>query len=281
MSAGLDHQQRQTLLHGVEEAGHQVLVIYQQDFSVETKADDSPLTEADLVANRFLTVMLQELTPEIPILSEESGMVPYETRRGWERYWLIDPIDGTKEFVKKNGEFTLNVALVENGVPVFGIVHAPVLATTWWGQQGEGAWKLHGSRNEAIRVRALPEDPEQSPWKVVGSRSHGAAAFQAFRSRLPRHECVSMGSSLKLCLVAEGEADLYPRLAPTSEWDTAAAHAVVTAAGGEVLDVTTLEPLRYNCQASVINPHFIVCGQYDERWVQALSYALDQTEANP
>lgn len=272
MREGLDHQQRQTLLHGVEAAGHQVLVIYQQDFTVETKADDSPLTEADLTANRMLTVLLQEVTPGIPVLSEESGMVPYEARRGWERYWLVDPIDGTKEFVKKNGEFTLNVALIERGVPVFGIVHAPVLATTWWGLRGEGAWKLHGNCNEAIRIRALP-DPEQSPWKVVGSRSHGALAFKTFRSRLPRHECVTMGSSLKLCLVAEGEADLYPRLAPTSEWDTAAAHAVVMAAGGDVLNAVTLEPLRYNRQASVLNPHFIVYGQYDERWVQALAHA--------
>lgn len=268
----LDHQRRQALLHGVEEAGHQVLILYQQGFTVETKADKSPLTEADLLAHRMLTGLLQDITPGVPVLSEESGMVPYETRRSWQRYWLVDPIDGTKEFISKNGEFTLNVALIEDGLPVFGMVHAPVRATIWWGHQGKGAWKRQGDCNEAIHVRALP-DPEQSPWKVVGSRSHGAAAFQMFRSRLPRHECVTMGSSLKLCLIAEGEADLYPRLGPTSEWDTAAAHAVVMAAGGEVFDAVTLEPLRYNRQASVLNPHFMVCGQYDERWAHALAHA--------
>lgn len=266
-------QQLHALLHRAEEVGHQVLVIYQQGFTVETKTDESPLTEADLLAHRMLTMLLGEITPGIPVLSEESDMVPYATRRGWQRYWLVDPIDGTKEFISKSGEFTLNVALIENGVPVFGMVHAPVMATTWWGQQGEGAWKRQGGCNQAIHARALP-DPEQSPWKVVGSRSHGASAFQMFRDRLPRHECMTMGSSLKLCLIAEGEADLYPRLGPTSEWDTAAAHAVVMAAGGEVLDAVTLEPLRYNRQASVLNPHFIVCGQYDERWAQALSHAV-------
>ncbi|HET8789862.1 MAG TPA: 3'(2'),5'-bisphosphate nucleotidase CysQ [Modicisalibacter sp.] len=274
------------LIDGVHDAGRQVMSIYRRDFDVETKSDNSPLTEADMASHHALVALLEDLTPHTPILSEESGEIPFATRKTWDRYWQLDPLDGTKEFIKRNGEFTLNVALIENGVPVFGIVHAPVLDTTWWGQQGlgacqqeKGAWKQQGNGPaQAITARALP-DPEQATWKVVGSRSHGAAAFEAFCKGLPRHECVTMGSSLKLCLVAEGSADLYPRLAPTSEWDTAAAQAVVTAAGGDVLNAHTLKPLRCNQQESVLNPFFIVCGQRDNRWEEALraSLAANQT----
>lgn len=265
---------RDPLLEGIWEAGRKVLEIYQRGFMVEAKADSSPLTEADLASHHALVALLERVTPQIPILSEESAEIPYSIRQAWSRYWLIDPLDGTKEFIKKSGEFTLNVALIEDGVPVFGIVYAPVLGTTWWGRQGEGAWKKEGDQEaQAIRARPLP-DPEKAPWYIVGSRSHGADEFEAFCARLPHHERVSMGSSLKLCLVAEGKADLYPRLAPTSEWDTAAAQAVVIAAGGEVLDATTLEPLRCNQQESVLNPFFIVCGQRDPRWEEALSSCL-------
>ncbi|MBB3229748.1 3'(2'),5'-bisphosphate nucleotidase CysQ [Halomonas stenophila] len=266
-------EQRQALLTGVEAAGWKVLEVYRRDFDVETKEDESPLTEADMASHHALVALLEGMTPELPTLSEESAEIPFSTRQSWERYWLIDPLDGTKEFIKKNGEFTLNVALIENGVPVFGIVHAPALGVSWWGQVGEGAWKVQGNQSTAIQVRDLP-DPEQAPWKVVGSRSHGSEEFEAFCSRLPHHERVSMGSSLKLCLVAEGEADLYPRLAPTCEWDTAAAQAVVIAAGGEVLNAQTFEPLRCNQQDSVLNPFFIVCGQRDERWEEALHASL-------
>ncbi|MDN3522106.1 3'(2'),5'-bisphosphate nucleotidase CysQ [Halomonas ramblicola] len=274
MTDFVTNELRSRLIEGVHAAGREVLTVYARDFEVETKDDQSPLTEADMASHHALVALLEAVTPEVPILSEESGEIPFETRRTWRRYWLIDPLDGTKEFIKKNGEFTLNVALVEEGVPVFGIVHAPVLETTWFGQQGQGAWKQHGDGScDPIATRQLP-DPEQAPWKVVGSRRHGAETFEAFCAGLPAHECVSMGSSLKLCLVAEGEADLYPRLAPTSEWDTAAAQAVVTAAGGEVLDAHTLEPLRCNQQDSVLNPFFIVCGQRDERWETALRGSL-------
>ncbi|XKE47497.1 3'(2'),5'-bisphosphate nucleotidase CysQ [Halomonas organivorans] len=265
---------RTRLIEGVHAAGLEVLEIYRRDFEVEAKADESPLTEADMASHRALVALLEELAPEVPVLSEESEEIPFATRRAWQRYWLIDPLDGTKEFIKKNGEFTLNMALVEGGVPVFGIVHAPVLETTWWGQSGQGAWKQARGESSPIWVQQLP-DPEVSPWKVVGSRSHGSAEFEAFCARLPAHERVSMGSSLKLCLVAEGAADLYPRLAPTSEWDTAAAQAVVTAAGGEVLNAQSLEPLRYNQQDSLLNPYFIVCCQRDERWEKALRNGLN------
>ena len=273
-----ERQRLDAIRAGIESAGREIVTIYRRDFEIETKADDSPLTEADMASHHALVDLLKIQTPEIPVLSEESGEIPYEMRGGWARYWLIDPLDGTKEFIKKSGEFTLNVALIENGVPVIGIVHAPALdkgVTTWWGQVGEGAWKqVKGEQPRAIHVRALP-DPEQEPWKVVGSRSHGAAEFETFCADLPNNQRVSMGSSLKLCLVAEGEADLYPRLAPTCEWDTAAAQAVVAAAGGEVLNAHTLEPLRCNQQDSMLNPFFIVCGQRDERWKQALANALN------
>lgn len=265
---------RRELLSGVNEAGRQVLDIYAQDFSVETKEDDSPLTQADMAAHRALSGLLQGLTPEIPVLSEESEDIPFATRRQWSSYWLIDPLDGTKEFIKKNGEFTLNLALIENGVPVFGIVYAPVLGTTWWGDAEIGAFKITDAGERPIHVRELPVADDQ-PWLVVGSRSHGSEPFEVFCAHLPTHERVSMGSSLKLCLVAEGAADLYPRLAPTCEWDTAAAQAVVTAAGGEVLDAETLDPLRCNQKDSTLNPFFIVCGQRSERWEVALRKSFE------
>ncbi|UYG05927.1 3'(2'),5'-bisphosphate nucleotidase CysQ [Halomonas sp. LR3S48] len=265
---------RARLIEGIHAAGRDVISIYERDFSIETKDDKSPLTEADMASHHALVDLLERIAPEVPVLSEESAEVTFATRKAWQRYWLIDPLDGTKEFIKKNGEFTLNVALIEDGVPVFGIVHAPVLRTTWIGQQGQGAWKQEGEGPcKAITVRQLP-DPGQQAWQVVGSRSHGSAEFEAFCADLPNHERVSMGSSLKLCLVAEGKADLYPRLAPTSEWDTAAAQAVVTAAGGEVLNAHTLEPLRCNQQESVLNPFFIVVGERDSRWESALRASL-------
>ncbi|WP_110665691.1 3'(2'),5'-bisphosphate nucleotidase CysQ [Salinicola halophilus] len=264
---------RQTLLDGVKAAGDAVLAIYHRDFDVETKADASPLTEADLAAHRALVALLSEVEPSLPLLSEESEAVDYAERASWSRYWLIDPLDGTKEFIKRNGEFTLNVALIEQGVPVFGIVHAPVLGVTWWGEQGEGAWKIIDGERTPIAPRSLPQADDEA-WRIVGSRSHGAEAFETFCAALPAHERVSMGSSIKLCLVAEGAADLYPRLAPTCEWDTAAAQAVVTAAGGEVLDATTLEPLRCNRGESLLNPFFIVCSRRDPRWESALATAL-------
>lgn len=278
----IDDATRRRLIAGVHEAGRRVLEIYEKDVDVEYKDDASPLTQADMAAHRALTALVEEMTPDVPVLSEESGDVPWEERRGWSRYWLIDPLDGTKEFIKKNGEFTLNVALVEDGEPIFGIVHAPVLSQTWIGQAGTGSVRLDGDEDAAptsIAVRPLP-GPGDGPWKIVGSRSHGSEEFEAFVGQLPEHERVSMGSSLKLCLVAEGEADLYPRLAPTSEWDTAAAQAVVTAAGGEVLRADTLEPLRCNQQESVLNPSFIVASARDGVWEDALVSTLSIAPEN-
>ncbi len=244
------------------QAGQAILAVYERAFSVQEKDDRSPLTEADLAAHRCIVAGLAALAPQLPVLSEESAAIPYATRRTWRRYWLVDPLDGTKEFIKRNGEFTVNIALVEDGVPVFGVVHVPVSGITYVGQAGSGAFRedADGQRHP-LRVTAR----RQTPLRVVGSRSHAGESLLAFLARVGPHEIVSMGSSLKLCLVAEGRADVYPRLGPTSEWDTAAAQAVVEAAGGRVTD-TALRPLRYNTKDSLLNPHFMVFGDRDADW---------------
>ncbi|MDZ7853013.1 MAG: 3'(2'),5'-bisphosphate nucleotidase CysQ [Halomonas sp.] len=277
----LDHDSIERLIAGVEAAGREIMTIYRREFAVEQKADDSPLTEADMAAHHALLELLERETPDIPVLSEESSEIPFATRRGWSRYWLVDPLDGTREFIAGNGEFTLNLALVEAGVPVFGIVHAPAQTegvVTWRGQVGEGAFRREGAGKNhhewPISVRELP-DPDSEPWQVVGSRRNGMQAFEIFCQALPAHTTQSVGSSLKFCQIAEGKADLYPRLAPTCEWDTAAAQAIVTAAGGQVLEAETLLPLRCNQQQSLLNPSFIACGQRDARWERALAKALE------
>ena len=250
----------------VKSAGQAILPIYEKPIEVSHKDDKSPLTEADLAAHHCLVDGLKRLYPDIPALSEESSETVKEQRLQWQRYWLIDPLDGTKEFIKKNGEFTVNLALIEDGVPVLGIVHAPVTGATYWGRAGAGAFLQQGEdKPRPISVAANPAAGEQ--WRVVGSRSHQSAEFSEFMQRLPQSDIVSMGSSLKLCLVAEGRAHLYPRLGPTSEWDTAAAQAVVEAAGGQVLEYPSLAPLRYNTRPdTLLNPWFIVCSQPHPDW---------------
>ncbi|MCC5794733.1 MAG: 3'(2'),5'-bisphosphate nucleotidase CysQ [Chromatiales bacterium] len=250
------------LLALTRRAGTEILKIYQSDFEVDLKADDSPLTAADRASHEVLVAGLSSLAPGVPIWSEESKTLPFAERRHWERFWLLDPLDGTREFIKRNGEFTVNVALVEGGVPVLGIVHVPVTGIDYLGLQGRGAERLDpGGSRMPIRVQV----PSAQPVRVVGSRSHRGSSLDAFLARLGPHEMVPMGSSLKLCLVAEGAADLYPRLGPTSEWDTAAAQAVVVAAGGQVLGLDG-EPLRYNQRDTALNPSFIVFGDGSRDW---------------
>lgn len=251
------------------QAGQAILEIYQRDAAVrvETKADDSPLTEADRRAHHVITGALQGLTPAIPVLSEESDEVPAAERRQWQTYWLVDPLDGTKEFINRNGEFTVNIALIMNGEPVLGVVHVPVSGITYTGLVGEGAWRYReGELPQSIVVRPVSKD---RPLQVVGSRRHGAEALEDMLEELRKHfpdvGLVSMGSSLKVCRLAEGEADLYPRLGPTCEWDTAAAHAVLRAAGGDIV-TADFEPLRYNAKDSLLNPHFIALGDPDFSW---------------
>ena len=246
-----------------ERAGRAILEIYDDPdgFDVERKDDGSPLTRADLAAHRILVDGLRALTPDVPVLSEESGDVPYAERAAWTRYWLVDPLDGTKEFVKRNGEFTVNVALIEvrdgAGVPVAGVVHVPVTGATYAGGEGLGAWRQADGTREPIST----EPPGDGPVRVVASRSHRNPATDAFiaglEARFGPVETASSGSSLKLCRVAEGAAHYYPRAAPTMEWDTAAAHAIVAAAGGVVWRYGTREPLRY-AKRNLLNPHFLV-----------------------
>jgi 3'(2'), 5'-bisphosphate nucleotidase len=244
-----------------KQAGAAILEIYQQDFDVYTKEDSSPLTEADLAAHNIIVDALQKLTPEIPVLSEESTKIPFETRSSWNRYWLIDPLDGTREFVNKNGEFTVNIALIDNHKPVMGVVYVPVTETTYFGTVGEGAFVERDGEISEISASSKAH----TPLRVAGSRSHAGESLKRFLAEVGAHQMLSMGSSLKLCLVAEGKADIYPRIGPTSEWDTGAAQAVVEAAGGMVTE-TNGEPLRYNCKDSLLNPYFLVFGDSSREW---------------
>jgi 3'(2'), 5'-bisphosphate nucleotidase len=247
----------QQIIQLARQAGEKILEVYErEDFGTRLKSDDSPLTEADLAAHHVIVDGLKVIDPDTPILSEESASIPWAERQQWTRYWLVDPLDGTKEFIKRNGEFTVNIALIEDHQPTLGVVHAPVLDRTYYTDQG-GAFKLNtgSSAAEKITVRHRQKD---ETWKVVGSRSHAGDSLVSFLEGLGAHGMVSMGSSLKLCLVAEGAAHIYPRLGPTSEWDTAASHAVVNAAGGEVVIADTDDSLRYNTKESLLNPFFIV-----------------------
>ena len=257
----------QKIIDIAHQAGSAIMAVYQQDFSVYEKQDSSPLTEADLASHRCIEQALREYTPDIPLLSEESAEGDIQQRQSWDRYWLIDPLDGTKEFIKKNGEFTVNIALIENHEPVMGVVYAPAIDTTYYGTLQGGAYCIRNGQKKRISICPPPQDSQG--WRVVGSRSHQSDDFVQFMQQLPQAELLPMGSSLKLCLVAEGKADLYPRLGPTSEWDTAAAHAVVKAAGGQVLEYPSLQPLRYNTKESLLNPWFIVCSWPSPCWAGA------------
>ncbi|TNI70281.1 3'(2'),5'-bisphosphate nucleotidase CysQ [Aeromonas media] len=233
-------------------AGDAILAIYRQPFAVEYKQDESPLTAADQGAHEVIVLALARLTPDIPVLSEESDAETMQARLGWSRYWLVDPLDGTKEFVSRNGEFTVNIALIEESRPVWGLVYAPVLDRLWYGGKGMGAWRVADGKREAIQTR--PHEAGQV-WRVVGSRNHLSQETLDYLAPFGEIELVSMGSSLKFCLIAEGGAELYPRLAPTCEWDTAAAQAVLEGAGGSVTQLDG-SALAYN-KPDILNPWFV------------------------
>lgn len=245
-----------------EQAGGAIMEVYQHsDFGVETKQDNSPVTAADLAAHRLIEAGLNRLNPTIPQLSEEaSDCTDFAQRRHWPLYWCIDPLDGTKEFIHRNGEFTVNIALVEHGKPVLGMIHLPAQGITYWGGDRVGAWKKE-SNGTVHRIHTRPLGRELI---VAASRRHGQERNDALLEKLSAHfdqvSCIASGSSLKMCLIAEGGADLYPRLFATAEWDTAAAQAIVEAAGGILVDATSLKPLRYNQRESLENPHFFVAG---------------------
>lgn len=237
-------------------AGERILSIYQMDFAIEQKADRSPLTEADLEAHRILKAGLGRLTPEWPVLSEEGAEISWDERRNWFRYWLIDPLDGTREFVKRNGEFTVNIALIEEGEPLLGVIHAPALEESYFGLLGIGAFSSHNG-NPWRRLRCAPAGSGKP--RILASRSHSDPHLEHFLARLGPHERLGLGSSLKFARIASGEADVYVRLGPTSEWDTAAGQCVLEASGGFVTQLD-FSRLRYNQKASLRNPFFVAYG---------------------
>ncbi len=251
------------------EASERILAIYATAFGVTAKEDNSPLTAADLAAHHTIVAGLQRLTPDIPVLSEESASVPFVERSCWRRYWLVDPLDGTEEFIQRNGQFTVNIALIEDREPVLGVVRVPVTGVCYFAARGRGAFR-EGPGQPPRRIAVKPLQSGE-PVRVVGSRSHGGPGLQAFVAKLGTHELVTIGSSLKFCQVAEGAADVYPRLGPTSEWDTAAAQCIVEVAGGRVVSARTGEPLRYNTRESLLNPHFIVYGDASRDWLACVS----------
>lgn len=260
------------------DAGREILSVYNgaSPVAVTIKADNSPLTEADRRADALIMQALQSNFPEIPILSEESLSIDYEIRRTWPRYWLVDPLDGTKEFINRNGEFTVNIALIENGDPILGVVHVPVLEETYSGRVGEGAFKIDASGSRQS-ISTAKMGYSESTVRVVASRSHRGEQLDQLideiTASIGEPAVVSMGSSLKMCLVADGSADFYPRLAPTCEWDTAAAHAILRAAGGQIVGLD-FKPLRYNQKDQLLNPDFLAIADMDFDWQAIVERAL-------
>jgi len=244
-------------------AGQAILEIYQSaDFGIEIKSDDSPLTKADLAAHEIIVADLQKITPDVPVLSEESTKTPYSTRKQWNKYWLVDPLDGTKEFIKRNGEFTVNIALIEKGLPILSVIYVPVKDITYSAAKGYGAFK----KEDGNRFQIYTKKPARKKPIVVGSRSHISQDVVDYLEKLGEHKLISMGSSLKFCLVAEGKADLYPRLGLTREWDTAAAQCIVEQAGGRVVTLDN-QTLLYNTKDNLLNPYFIVYGDENNEWL--------------
>ena len=242
------------------DAGAKIMEIYGQDFEVETKDDNSPLTQADRASNEVILKGLESSYPEIPFISEETRATEFSERKNWDFFWLIDPLDGTKEFIKKNGEFTVNIALVQNGKPVLGVVYVPARNTTYYAVAGKGSFKIEENGTKTLLDSAVHYSKKDSII-VIASRSPLSDEVRQFVDDLKEKgkevEFLSAGSSLKLCLVAEGKADVYPRFGPTMEWDTGAAHAVAELAGRKVLNAETMQPLQYN-KESLLNPWFIV-----------------------
>lgn len=245
------------------EAGSRIMKVYAGAFNVEHKDDHSPLTEADLAAHETIIAGLKKLAPDIPVLSEEDvAAVPFAERSKWEWLWLVDPLDGTREFIKRNGEFTVNIALVHRYRAVLGVIHVPVTGVTYTACKGKGAFRTEpNGDSRQIKVRSW----NGGRITIAGSRSHGGAEFDQFLQHFKEYDLVNMGSSLKACLVAEGKADIYARFGPTSEWDTAAAQCIVEEAGGHFTQVD-LQPLQYNTKESLLNPWFLVFGDARPDW---------------
>lgn len=244
-------------------AGREIMRIYNSDFAVQHKADKSPLTEADLNAERCIGAGLAALTPDIPMLGEESAAAQEPRRHGWHRLWLVDPLDGTREFVKRNGEFTVNIALIDDHAPVLGILYAPARGVLYSAARGSGAFR---TSEDGTTERIHATQPAPPIARVAASRSHRGGSLDGMLARLGPHELVSVGSALKFGLLAEGSIDLYLRDGPTSEWDTAAGHAIVNEAGAHVVDLDGI-PLRYNARATLINPTFAAWADDTRDWL--------------
>jgi 3'(2'), 5'-bisphosphate nucleotidase len=272
-SPDLDTNNLERLCHEcvniARDAGKVILNIYDTGFDIEEKEDKSPLTDADIASHDLIIQRLTELTPDIPILSEESTSLPFSERASWETYWLVDPLDGTREFIKRNGEFTVNIALIHQHKSIIGVINVPVLDVDYYAWENGGSYKTENQGSpERISVKKLDES-DTTQLTVAGSRSHGSEKMRRYIEKLGDVQTISMGSSLKFCLVAEGRADLYPRLGPTSEWDTAAAHCIVVQAGGYITK-TDMTPLKYNTKESLLNPFFLVFGDNSRDWSQYL-----------
>ena len=265
------HQLQADVMAIAKEAGDVIMKIYSTDFSFEMKSDNSPLTQADIAAHDIIVTKLRQLTPHIPVLSEESTESDIDSRLSWQIYWLIDPLDGTREFLKRNGEFTVNIALIDQHQAAMGVVYAPVTGLMYYASRGHGAYKQEGNL-PAQRIHVKPLNLAQIT--VAGSRSHSDEQFQRFLHGVEtathaKPELISLGSSLKICLVAEGMADVYPRLGPTYEWDTAAGHCVLQEAGGDIVDMDAT-PLSYNTKSSLLNPHFFATAEKSQQWAAFL-----------
>ncbi|UCX04395.1 3'(2'),5'-bisphosphate nucleotidase CysQ [Shewanella glacialimarina] len=251
----LSQAELQQIVTIAKQAGNAIMDVYAQtDLQVEIKQDDSPVTAADIASHNVIIKGLTSHFADIPVMSEEDANISWATRKQWQTYWLIDPLDGTKEFIKRNGEFTVNIALIHQGQAIAGVVYAPVLGKCYSGIVGNGAWLEHNGQISRLDIsqRSILPIPV-----VVGSRSHISPDVAAYLHTVGEHQMLSVGSSLKFCMVAEGQADVYPRLGLTSEWDTAAAQAVLESAGGVVVEYPALTPLQYNQKENILNPYFI------------------------
>lgn len=253
---------RETVIAIAQDAAVAIMGVYATAFEIEIKSDRSPVTAADRAANDVIERGLAQLTPDLPILSEESALVPWDIRQHWGAYWLVDPLDGTREFVKRNDEFSVNIALIYQGAPAFGVVLAPTTGVVWHAMRGELAYRRDGMHDSVLRARA----PAVPPLRVAASRSHRSPETEALLARMGDIEVVAQGSSLKFCRLAEGTLDVYPRLGPTAEWDTAAGQCVLHAAGGAVLSASTGKPFRYNRRDTLLNGDFIALGDTRLPW---------------
>ncbi|MDQ7015302.1 MAG: 3'(2'),5'-bisphosphate nucleotidase CysQ [Gammaproteobacteria bacterium] len=249
-----------------KQAGEVILEVYNSSRSlqIEHKDDETPVTNADYAAHHLIVAELEKLLPAFPVLSEESIHVSFLERSRWQTYWLVDPLDGTREFIKRSDQFSVNIALIHNHQPILGVIYVPVFEHLYYAHQNAGAWRQNSSDSAfPIQTREL----NLNNVTLASSSNPGGPRQQNYIAALPPHSIIPMGSSIKSCLVAEGAADLYPRLGPTSEWDTAAAQCIVEEAGGQITHLN-LKPLRYNTKASLLNPHFLVFGDPHHDWSQ-------------